>query len=110
MAQFVELDMDQGSDFSFYLTLSEDDGTPKDLTGYSFECSFAKSAYSLNPLSLNTEIESAVEGVVLLSLSASDTRCVTPGRYVFDIKQIDSSNSISKIIEGILTVNPQVTK
>jgi hypothetical protein len=32
------------------------------------------------------------------------------GRYVYDVELTDTSNSISRIVEGIVTVTPQVTR
>lgn len=111
MAQFIELDMDQGSDFVFNLTLTEDDGSPKDLTGYVFYSSFSKSYYSSCSISLNTLISSPpTGGVVAISLDAANTADVIPGRYLFDVKQIDNNHTTSRVVEGVLTVNPQVTK
>jgi hypothetical protein len=52
----------------------------------------------------------AANGDVRFSLNAASTANIKAGRYVFDIKQINTSNVTSRMFEGIITVNPQVTK
>jgi hypothetical protein len=52
----------------------------------------------------------AANGNVRFSLNSASTANIKAGRYVFDIKQIDTSNTTTRMFEGIITVNPQVTK
>jgi hypothetical protein len=33
-----------------------------------------------------------------------------PGRYVYDIEAVSGANVITRVIEGIVTVTPEVTK
>ena len=111
MAQFVELDIDQGTTFNFNLDLTEDDGSPKNITNYTITSSISKSYYSTTPTAnLIVQIPSAANGNVTLTLSASTTSNIKAGRYLFDIKQVTPANVTSRIVEGIITVNPQITK
>lgn len=111
MAQFLELDLDQGTDFNTDLSLSRDDGIPINIANYSFSSSIRKSFYSANPTAnLTITIQDAANGNVILSMNAATTTNVKPGRYLFDVKQVDAQNTVSRVIEGIITVNPQVTK
>ena len=43
-------------------------------------------------------------------MNAATSSNIRPGRYLFDVKQVDDQNMVSRVIEGIITVNPQVTK
>ena len=45
-----------------------------------------------------------------LTLNANQTSNIVSGRYVYDIELTDASNSVSRIVEGIVTVTPQVTR
>jgi hypothetical protein len=111
MAQFVELDVDQGTDVNFDLNLTNDDGTSINIADYSFSSTIRKSFYSLNPTAnMTVTIINAANGNVALSLNAATTANIKAGRYVFDVKQVDNVNTISRVFEGIITVNPQVTK
>ena len=46
----------------------------------------------------------------MLSLSANVTGNLEAGRYVYDVVVHDAANTITRVVEGIVTVNPQVTK
>ena len=110
MAQFVEIDIDQGTDFRLDLGLKNDDGTPKDVSGFIFSSSIKKSFYSLYEVaSFIVDDTNADVGSVVLSLSAEVTSELKPGRYLFDVKQIDVGNKVQRLAEGIVTVNPQIT-
>lgn len=111
MAQYIELDLDQGTDFNIDLDLSNDDGTAINVANYAFSSSMRKSFYSLNPTAnLTVTVHDAANGNVVLSMNAATSANIRPGRYLFDVKQVDAQNTTSRVIEGIITVNPQVTK
>ena len=111
MAQFVELDLDQGTDLSYNLDLTQDDGSPLDVTGYIFASSIRKSYYSANvTANLTVTIVDAANGNVTLTMNAATTSNIKAGRYLFDVKQKDAGNTTTRIVEGIITVLPQVTQ
>lgn len=110
MAQFIEIDIDQGSDFAMNLDLSNDDGTPKDATGYTFASSIKKSYYSVSEVAaFNVNVGDAQDGLIALIMDAETTAGIKPGRYLFDVKQIDINQKVERLVEGIVTINPQVT-
>lgn len=110
MAQYIEIDIDQGADFVLDLGLKNDDGTAKDVTGYTFSSSIKKSFYSTTEIaSFTVNTTYASTGGVILELTASQTADIKPGRYLFDIKQKDTLNKVERLAEGIVTVNPQIT-
>jgi len=43
-------------------------------------------------------------------MNNATTAALSPGRYVYDVELKSSSNSISRILEGLVTVTPEVTK
>ena len=111
MAQFVELDLDQGTDLSYNLDLTQDDGSPLNVTGYTFSSSIRKSYYSSNvTANLTVTVANSVGGNVLLTMNSAVSANIKAGRYLFDVKQKDAANVTTRIIEGIITVLPQVTK
>ena len=59
---------------------------------------------------LNTSIVDAANGNVAVTLDSANTANIKAGRYLFDVKQVDSANGVTRLFEGIVTVNPQVTK
>ena len=48
-------------------------------------------------------------GVVTLSLTATETAAVKAGRYVYDV-EIASSTETLRVLEGLVTVTPNVTR
>lgn len=111
MAQFVEVDMDQGTDFNLDVVVRRDDGSVINVTNYTFSSSMRKSFYSSSATAnLTVSVVNAANGNVRFSLNSAATANIKAGRYVFDIKQIDTANVTTRMFEGIITVNPQVTK
>ena len=111
MAQFVEVDLDQGTNFNLDIVVKNDDDSRINVAGYTFSSSMRKSFYSSGgTANLTVAVISAANGDVRFSLNAATTANIKAGRYVFDIKQINTSNVTSRMFEGIITVNPQVTK
>ena len=111
MASFVELSLDQGTDFSVNIDLTNDDGSVINVTNYTFSSSIRKSYYSANTTAnLTVTIASAANGNVALTMNAATTSNIKAGRYMYDVKMTNANNSTSRVIEGIITVYPQITK
>jgi hypothetical protein len=49
-------------------------------------------------------------GVVSLSMSANTTSSIPAGRYLYDLEVQDQNGVVSRLVEGIVTVSPEVTK
>lgn len=111
MAAYAELTLDQGTDYAGQITLSNDDGTPLDVTGSTFQCQVRKSYFSANATAnLDMTILDAANGVVRLTLDAANTATIKSGRYLYDIKRTDANNQVTRLVEGIITVTPQVSQ
>jgi hypothetical protein len=108
---YIDLYIDQGTDYQTTFDLIADDGTPIDITGYSFQGQIKKSYYSANAnATFTVTVIDAANGNTVISLDSANTANIYPGRYVYDIKMKDSSNSTSRILEGIATITPEVTR
>ena len=111
MAQFVELSMDQGTHFGVDITVINEDGSARNVSNSTFTCSVRKSYYSASPTAnLTITAADAANGILYANATAAVTSNIRPGRYLYDIKERTSSNVVSRLIEGIITVYPQVTK
>lgn len=107
---YVELTIDQGATFEASVNLANDDETPIDVTGYSFQSQIRKSYYSTaSTANLNVTILEAANGKLILSLPSEQTANIKAGRYLYDLK-MTSGNTTTRVIEGIITVTPQVSK
>ena len=50
-----------------------------------------------------------LDGEITISLTATQTSALNAGRYVYDI-EIESNAETIRVLEGIVVVNPEVTK
>ena len=110
MAQFVELSMDQGTSFSVDITVLNDDGSSRNVANSTFTSSIRKSFYSSTvTANLTITTADAANGVIYANANSAVTANIRPGRYLYDIKEVNGG-SVSRLVEGIITVYPQVTK
>jgi hypothetical protein len=109
MAQKVNITIDQGSTFSTTCTINDSNGSPIDLSVYTGAAQMRKAYSSSNSTSFTVSANSI--GIILMSMSANTTGNLTAGRYVYDIELTSTANgNVTRMIEGIVTVTPQVTK
>jgi len=108
---YTDLTIDQGTDFTSALNLQADDGSTINCVGYVFTSQIRKSYYT-NTITGNIIVTAmdAPNGVMQLNMSAANTANIFPGRYVYDVKMKDSFNVTTRIVEGIVTITPQVTQ
>jgi len=109
MSTKANLVIDQGATYSVTLNLTDDNGDALDLNNYSASSQLRKWYTSTTSVPFTTSID-PVAGTVTLSLTATQTANLTAGRYVYDVELTDIHNVISRIIEGIVTVTPNVTR
>jgi hypothetical protein len=108
---YAELTVDQGTTFETFLDLIADDGASINIAGYTFAGSIRKSYYSKSPTAnLTIVINNAGSGNVLISMNSATTANIKAGRYLYDVKMTDTTNTVTRIVEGIMTITPQVTK
>lgn len=109
MAIKANLIIDQGTDYVTSINLTDSDDTVIDLTGYTANGQIRKTYSSSNAVNFGLSLEAA-NGVVRLSLTDSQTANLVAGRYVYDVVVTSAANITSRIVEGIVTVTPRVTK
>ena len=110
MATKANLVIDQGSTYSTTLNLTDENGDPLNLSGFTANSQIRKWYTSSNAVSFSTSINS-ISGQITLSLTALQTANLVATRYVYDVEITETStNAVSRIVEGIVTVTPEVTK
>jgi hypothetical protein len=108
---YAELTVDQGSTFESTIDLVTDDGAVINVAGYVFSGQIRKSYYSANATAnLTLTIVDAANGNVKVAISAANTANIKAGRYLYDIKMTDTSNTVTRLVEGVITITPQVTR
>lgn len=112
MAAYVELYIDQGTTFNNIINLTDDiTNTPINVSGYTVTSQIRRSYYSANiAANITCTITNASNGEITMSMTAANTSNIKAGRYVFDVKTVDTYDVTNRVIEGIITITPQVTK
>ena len=117
MAQYEEITIDQGSDATIQLELVDANGSKKNLSNYTITGKIKKnySDSSGEATAFATAVVSpSTDGVCTLKLTNTQTDALKAGRYVYDVElsHTDSSDTtiIERVLEGIITVTPSVTK
>jgi len=107
MATKVNFLIDQGTSFETSINLNDDDGNPIDLTGYTVAGQMRKAYSSQNYVAFTANLEL---GILNLALSSNATNNLAAGRYVYDVELTDQNGLVTRLLEGIITVTPQVTR
>jgi hypothetical protein len=111
LAEFVELQIEAGATFSTEITVNDATGLPKNLTNYTVRSQMRKSYYSTTFISFTMIVVDAPQGLVTMELDAETTSSIRAGRYVYDVEiENNSTEEVTRIFEGIITVLPNVTR
>lgn len=113
MAGFVEIPLEQGVAFNYQVEMKNDVNLFMNLVSYTINSHMRKSYSSLNTAAIFTATKiDAPNGVFQLSLTPDVTANIKYGRYVFDttITNILDPTDKTRILEGIVTVTPGVTR
>ena len=111
MASTVNHNMDQGSDFAFSIFARDATGNAVDLsTGYAVNSQMRRHYSTQSYVSLTTQITGGT-GYIFVSLGATATAGISPGRYFYDVELSSlDGGSVQRLVEGIVTVHPEVTR
>jgi hypothetical protein len=113
MAAYVELTLDQGTTFNSVITIADDiTNANVNISGLIVTSQMRRSYYSVNPTANFTcAISNTVVGQITLSLTAEQTANIKAGRYLFDVNlDATAQNTVIRLLEGIITVTPGITK
>lgn len=109
MAIKANLIIDQGTDFSTTIHLADDDGVTINLTGFTGAAQMRR--HYTSPTSYNFTVGiNPTFGDVTMSMTSNTTNLIPPGRYVYDCELTDANGIRSRIVEGIVTITPGVTR
>ena len=112
MAAIANLTIDQGATFSSDVTVKDANNQPFNLSGYTGAAKMAKGYASTRTRTSLTSViaTDATSGVVALSMTAAQTAALDAERYVYDVEITQTSTgTVTRVIEGLITVRPNVT-
>lgn len=112
VADTFDIEHDQGSTFQWDITVYDTDGTSLlDLSGYTVRSQIRKKFSDTNPSETFTiTYPDAVNGVVRLSLSATETAALARGRYYYDVELVDGVGKVVKLYKGNFIIYAEATK
>lgn len=111
MATKANLVIDQGTTYSTTLNLTDENGDVVNLSGYYANSQIRKWYTSTNASATFATSINVESGTITLSLTSNQTSNIVAGRYVYDVELTEqSTNAVSRIVEGIVTITPQATK
>ena len=80
------------------------------LTGYTAAAQLRKSHGSTTATAFTATLASATDGIVQIKLTDTVTAALAYGRYVWDLHLTSASGTKTKVVEGIATLRPSVTR
>ena len=110
MAGYAELTLEQGANFTTTVTVNGSDGSPTNLTSYTAAAQLRKSYYSTTANNFTVTVSNAAAGELTMAMTAANTANLTPGRAVYDLLITSPTNVKTRVVEGIVTILPSVTR
>ena len=102
--------LEQGATFNRILTLKENNSA-MNLTNYTV-ASKMRSTHDSSPVAgtFTCTISDATAGEITMQMTNSTTAAIEEGMYVYDMEITNSAGTVTRILEGTITVNPEVTR
>lgn len=112
MPAYVELYIDQGVNFNNIINLTNDvTNTPINVAGYTITSQLRRSYYSANASgNITCTVTDAANGEITMTMTPANTANLRAGRYIFDVRMEDLAGTVSRPLEGMVTVTPRVTR
>lgn len=110
MATVTNLYVDQGSFFRTHVTVANTNGSTLDLTGFTVASQLRKSYQSSTGFNFTTSISNPTQGRVRIELTSEQSRVIPAGKYLYDVEILAPTGERTRIVEGIVLINPEITK
>lgn len=104
-----DLYIEQGSNYTISLSLTDDNSQPIDLSDYSIS-GYVRNSYSDSGIliDLNPSITMPASGVILINVPSTGTMNLPTTVGIYDI-EITNTNQTLKILKGFAYISPEVT-
>ena len=102
--------LNQGATFTRQMTVKENN-LPLNLTGYTAAMQL-RSTYDSPTvaLSMTAAVVNATQGILSISATATATAALEEGIYVYDLEITTSAGVVTRLLQGQVTVSPEVTR
>ncbi len=109
MAIKANIIIDQGTDYSAIIDVETASNTVYDLRDHTVAAQMRKNYSSANATTFICT-HNGVLGQISMSLGKDETTLLEPGRYLYDIEITTSGGSVSRVVQGTVTVSPGMTR
>ena len=110
MAIIANIFIDQGTDFSITVDVTDTSGGALNMSGYSAAAQIRKTYGSSTVSSSFTTSIAEASGQVTLSLTDTQTTALESGRYVYELNVTSGGGQTTRVVEGQAIVTPGVTR
>ena len=111
MAAYANILAHQGADFVTVIGVEEDTSDAFSLEGFTVKGQIRKTWSSSVSFDIDVSIADAENGFIDFVIRREETLKMRPGRYLYDVyAQSSNGTKTVKIIEGILTLEPRITR
>lgn len=112
MSVQINFVVDQGSKFTGIVCVTNEDGSPFDLTDYTPFSHMRKSYYTKTFYEISAEVfGEPTNGEIKLIINPSVSNSARPGRYVYDVEIHGlTDDDRQRVAEGLITLYPRVTQ
>ena len=110
MAIIANIFIDQGTDFSITVDVTDTSGSALNMSGYSAAAQIRKTYGSSSVSSTFSTSIAEGTGQVTLSLTDTQTTALESGRYVYDLNVTSGGGQTTRVVEGQAIVTPGVTR
>lgn len=109
----LDLLMPKGSTFQRTLTWKIN-GSAVNLTGYTARMQ-ARESHTAASTVLNLTSGSGITlggtaGTIAISVSATTTAAITQSQLVYDLELVAGDGTVTRLVEGVITLTPEVTR
>ena len=111
MAYIANLYVEAGATFSRVITYTDDDGNLVDLTGHTAELQVRQTVQSETAILTQVPVLGGVLGTISWSFTPAETATLIVEKYVYAIELTKTSDgTVLRLVEGDLTVSPEVVR
>lgn len=110
MATISNLFVDAGANYSTIITVAASNGQALDLTDYTVKSQMRKSYQSTTAYNFTSSIYDPTAGKVRLQLTSTESSAIPAGRWLYDVEITSPAGNKTRVVEGIVTVTPEITQ
>lgn len=100
----VNLVIEKGTDFEASFNITNEDGSPLNLLGYTASCRLKKSYTASSFIPVTVNFVSRPGGIISMIMTNTETNALERRRYAYEIVITSPSNYKTRVVEGVATV------